>query len=703
MPRNPFRRQVRAQRYSSHQVAIPAVAESVKQMATKLEGWQGKVLRYADLVPEVMVGWAFVHNVMDRVSLEMQRWDREEAAWVADTSPEMKGIERRVNQGLRLGRAAALLHLVEECYVLVSREGKAFRFDTLAPTEIRTKNDKTEERVLVDGQKDDWRQIASDTTIIRVYRPDAKDRNRAGGPHKAMLGLLETMALEILQGQAESINVLAGNGILAIPTELIPDEGDPDDPAPGTQRHFEDRLEDAMLATITDRSKGEAVVPITVYGPSEHLEKIRHVTLNRDSSYESGKRTQDLIERYANDVDLPKQVILGIGDTNHWTDWKVDENTWAYHLEPRAQLIADAIYAGLVRSIVSNLEQDPADFRLAPNATAAIAKPDMSNAAGDAYARGAITPEAYVEAIGMDPSDMREDAEELQIALVERSSGPVDAEQGEGGNTPPTRAAAGRSPMTILRQMSRIANAHERKLATIYQRALERIADDAARSGRATRAAEAKDKTAASKVTFLGYDPAAYFNAHRDVFEQGTVTELLALLRRVATLTGMDFAQLKQVWSNEFQQRANAVAAEAEQIAKDLSRRSFDKGKPQRIPRSTVRSLTTSANGGVTKTNGRAGNTQRPTHAGEDPVVRDALDYSVGTWATQYEWKVGHPDRPFHPHQQLAGRKWFSWEEFDELDSSQDNPWLPGNSYFPGDHDGCLCEYEINFVPKEAP
>ncbi len=700
---NPFRKRPNT-RMGSHQIAVPAVEESIKQLITKIDGWQAKILKYSDIVPEVLNGWAFVHNVMDRVELELQVWDRSENAWKKDTTPEAQGIERRINHGFRMGRAAGLMHLVEEAYILVTRVDGILAFETLAPTEIRSKEKYSEKRVMKDGDKHDWVRIDGDVAIIRAYRPDPIDRFKAGGPHKAMLGLLETMALEMLRSQAESVNVLAGNGILFIPVELMPEEGSDLDEldTPGTQRYFENRLEDGMLSTITDRSKGEAVVPLTIWGQAEYGKDIRHITLNGDSAYESGKRMQDLIERYARDVDLPAQIILGMGDSNHWSDWKVDENTWAYHLEPRAQLLADAIYAGVARPILLNLGREPSEQRLAPNAARAIAKQDMSSTAGDAYERGAIRPEAYVEAIGMDPSDMRPDAEELQLDLV------AGARSGQNGKSPinqgqPDRAAAGTSPMTVMRHMARIANAHQTKLTKLYQRTLNQIAVEAARSGEATRKAEGDGKTAAGRVDFIGYDPAAYFAKYRDEIETGTSDELFALLRRVATLVGMDYSHLKAIWSTEFTHRAQAVAKEAETAAKTISDRSFKSGKPVRIPPATVRTLTTAASGGSTQSNGKAGNTKRPQHAGEDTIIKDALTYAVGSFATQYTWKVGHPDRPFHPHQDLAGLTWFSWDELEALDSTKDAAWLPGSAYFPGDHDGCQCDYEINFVPREAP
>lgn len=687
-------------RYAAHQVAVPVAAETVKQLSAKIDGWQQKVLKYADLIPEVMTGYLFVHNTMDMVTFEIERFDRFQNEWVTDESPELQGVNRRLNFGFKAGRAAALMSLVEETYILVKREAGGFVFETLSPTEIKSKGNAVEKRILVDGENLKWVPVEGNETIIRVFTPDPADRDKASGPHRPLLGLLETMALELSRDQADAISVLAGNGILYIPTEVLPDEVDTLDASdtPGSRKGFENALEDAMIATIADRQRGDAIVPITLYGPAEYADAIRHILPARaETAYESQNRMNGYIERYARSIDLPAQVILGIGDSNHWSDWKVDENTWAYHLYPRAQRIADALYAGLVQQILVNLGHDPVDYRLAPNATPAIAKTDMSSTAAVAYKTGVLKPEAYIEAIGFDPSDMRPDADETLLCMI--CPDPNATPDPTAPTAPTDRTAASKHlPSTIMRQASKIANQQQRKLEAIYRRYLAKIAEDAAKDGR--KAESYKAKTATAEVPFLGYNPGVYFTKYADEMRTATNDELFAFLRRISTLMGLDYHLLRMVWSNEFKQRAEHVTKQAEQISQSIGQRSFDSGKPTRINDNVIRSLTSTANGGVNEPNGAAGNTHHPTHSGEDPVMTDALTETVGSYATQYTWVTGHPNVPFPPHQALDGVTWFSWQEFDKLDVPDADSWLPGSVFFPGDHDGCQCEYEIDFVPQ---
>ena len=710
----PFGQRQPKHRYSAQQVAIPDIEATVKQLHAKLDDWQGRVMKYADIVPEVQKGGKFVFNVMDRVTFEIEKFDRATNQWTADDTPEAQGVERRLNLAFRAGRAGQLGHLVEEAYLLVDRTADSgFVFETLGPTEIRSRGNRVEKRVMVDGEKTAWKPITGDTTIIRIYTPDPDDRNKANGPHKPMLGLLETMALELLRDQADATSVLTGNGILLIPTEILPDESDTLDASstPGSRTGFEDRLEEAMVAPVTDRKRGEAIVPLVLYGSGEDLDKVRHIIPGRkESSGEVGERMDRYVRRYASNIDLPAEVILGTGDTNHWSGWKVDENTWAYHLEPRAQQIADAIYAGLIRHVLANLGRNPDEHRLVPNASAAIAKTDMTGTARDAYRVGAITGEAYMRHAGFDQDDLRPDADELLDAQILGGQTALTAAVGDAlRQAPPDRSAAGKSPAVILRQAARFANAQQRRMEALYQRILKAVAEDAARAGREaakgrdTLAAETGQRVAATAVDdlpFLGYQPGVYFAKYADELEAATNEALTAYLRRIATLSGTDYRAIRSVWEAEFAQRAATVRATAAEFAESIASSSFQSGKPARILNSQVRTLTSQASGGANQLDGAAKNLERPTHAGEDSAVRDTLIDTVGEYATQYTWVVGHPIRPFQPHQDLEGTTWYSWQEFDTLDVDDRNAWLPGTVYYPGDHDGCQCSYEVDFVPK---
>lgn len=71
------------------------------------------------------------------------------------------------------------------------------------------------------------------------------------------------------------------------------------------------------------------------------------------------------------------------------------------------------------------------------------------------------------------------------------------------------------------------------------------------------------------------------------------------------------------------------------------------------------------------------------------PLVADlAAEQGIGTEG--YEWIYGTAPRahPFEPHVELDGTFFLSFDELVNPESFPDTPFL-----FPGDHDGCICDY----------
>jgi hypothetical protein len=70
------------------------------------------------------------------------------------------------------------------------------------------------------------------------------------------------------------------------------------------------------------------------------------------------------------------------------------------------------------------------------------------------------------------------------------------------------------------------------------------------------------------------------------------------------------------------------------------------------------------------------------------PTVQEALA-QAGTTTTGYEWVHGPSDRVFDPHLDLDGQEFATWDD-PLLQSDGGWPYVP--FYYPGDHDGCLCD-----------
>jgi hypothetical protein len=80
------------------------------------------------------------------------------------------------------------------------------------------------------------------------------------------------------------------------------------------------------------------------------------------------------------------------------------------------------------------------------------------------------------------------------------------------------------------------------------------------------------------------------------------------------------------------------------------------------------------------------------------PIAQDALAQG-GLEVASYTWQHGFTPNPFQPHEDLDGVEFGSWTD-EVLQNDGD---FPDVDYFmPGDHDGCSCDYFVNWASPEA-
>ena len=87
-----------------------------------------------------------------------------------------------------------------------------------------------------------------------------------------------------------------------------------------------------------------------------------------------------------------------------------------------------------------------------------------------------------------------------------------------------------------------------------------------------------------------------------------------------------------------------------------------------------------------------------PSSVASGPLVQDTLtDNDVGI--SNYTWIHGVTPNPFEPHEDLNGVEFTNWT--DEILANQ-GEWPDVDFFAPGDHDGCTCDFEINWSAPAA-
>jgi hypothetical protein len=76
------------------------------------------------------------------------------------------------------------------------------------------------------------------------------------------------------------------------------------------------------------------------------LDKIKHLTFDSTISEHISQMRKDAVARMAMSLDIPPEVLTGMGGSNHWSSWQIEESSIKIHIEPLLIQLADALNIG---------------------------------------------------------------------------------------------------------------------------------------------------------------------------------------------------------------------------------------------------------------------------------------------------------------------------------------------------------------------
>jgi hypothetical protein len=144
-----------------------------------------------------------------------------------------------------------------------------------------------------------------------------------------------------------------GLSVAATPDPNYPYEDDSalySEPTPEElQDEFEDQLIDAMTTPIRDEDSASAVVPLIIRGPAELGDKIKQFKFERSFDPALSERSDRVLERILQGIDVPKDVITGLANVKYSNATQIDESLYKAHIEPLMLLIVDALTIAYLR------------------------------------------------------------------------------------------------------------------------------------------------------------------------------------------------------------------------------------------------------------------------------------------------------------------------------------------------------------------
>lgn len=477
---------------------------NAKPGATK--SWQQEAWQRFEDVGELASVCQWFSNSLSRVRLVASDMDDGTGQPTGDTIDEdanrlvMDIAGGPAGQAAMLSRLATFLTVPGEAWVAIivgrgpddenieqepSEDRPDEEWHVVGDTEINTVG-KDIEITLPDGTKHilDPEQ----DSLFRVHRPHPRRSVDAYSPVMAALPSLREIRRCDQKIEAAGKSRIAGNGLLAVPTEVsvptgvVPTSGSNDAPGlpgngigngmqPVNAAQIMQSLQQAMTTSITDQSSAAAMVPIVMQAPGEWVDKIKHITLNSDVIETDLTTREKAIHRLALSLDVPPEVLLGNSDSNHWSAWASRDEAISQHIAPMMTLICDALTVSVLRPLLqAQGHPNPDSVVVWFDLSDLARRPDRRDDAGIAFDRGVISADAYRQELGYGDDDApivdTETAKkELAVTLVSKQPSlyPYFAEllgfdlpDGLGlDGTPDTRLPTGRATsVTPLRRSS---------------------------------------------------------------------------------------------------------------------------------------------------------------------------------------------------------------------------------------------------------
>jgi len=337
--------------------ALTAAAAPVTSPRTELirtaDTWQNEAWQYYSDLGEFRYAADWEANMLSRIRFYAAKLEpgadepvRAEAGTAVELMTTFAGGV--AGQAQIMNGLGTQLAVPGEGYVIVENVGGVEKWAVRSIDEVRAARGHYEvidENNPRDGYN--WRPLAPDSMApIRVWRPNKRYHHVADSPARAARTTMRELELVNRHIVAQYLSRLASAGVVIFPDEItfpVREEfADAPDP------FMAEWIENARAA-ISEPGTASAVVPMPIRVPGEYVEKIRHIDFTLKIDDKIIEKRDSAIKRLASQLNVPPEVLLGMGDLNHWNAWAADESSLKVNVAPDAELIAQALTTGYLQ------------------------------------------------------------------------------------------------------------------------------------------------------------------------------------------------------------------------------------------------------------------------------------------------------------------------------------------------------------------
>lgn len=325
-----------------------------------------------------------------------------------------------------LGRVGELLTYTGEMIMLGSDDpgtiqaNANYATNVYAPAQIVTHSKDKIKLRMGDSSSDDWEITLGDDAVyqLRIWRQDTQYNWQANSPARAALPILEKIAAFDARLQASTVSRLLGMGLLLVPEGMtlpgLPSAEDGDE----VKDEFINLMIEIASIAIKNPESAAARLPIIIRGEADDIEKVRWMTFWSEYDDKILELRDAEIGRLATTMDMPKELLTGMADAQHWTASLIADDWASQYVPDLMGLVCGSLTAGWLYKKLGQVTTGD-NIIVWFDASSLRTRPNQSDEAQALFKENGIGPKALRRANGFDEGDAPT-KEELRAMLLIR-------------------------------------------------------------------------------------------------------------------------------------------------------------------------------------------------------------------------------------------------------------------------------------------
>lgn len=369
-------------------------------------------------VPEVGTYADWVSNAMSGATLFAGKRGPDGTVYAADPDSRAAQLVASIaggpdGQSVMLGDFGTHLAVTGDCWLIILPDPDSDsyvddRWVVLSTEEVKASRGKV--KATIDGEEieipeydPDVPQDVDTPVAMRVWKPSPRKREQATSPVVRALVVLEELRLLNAAVAAIAKSRITGRGVMLVPSGTR-------FPAQSGQDSAEDSLLDTFIevssVAIREPDSAAATVPIVLEVPADAINGVKWLQFTSEFDAMALQLRDEAVRRFAVGADVPAEVLLGLGDSNHWGAWAITAEALRMGAEPRLALVCQALTTEWLRPLLDfDNEPDANEWLVWYDTSGLRSSSNKGASALDAYDKGLISDQAARRELGFTEKD----------------------------------------------------------------------------------------------------------------------------------------------------------------------------------------------------------------------------------------------------------------------------------------------------------